>query len=213
MDSQKAMETLDGGSTPHAGFISDTYSNSPVYVYLGLGTIIRPPKASYRTMRSCFVDHCSSNDHYSGEDFVPKDLLNFGSTCKKLCLEIRPPIFSRSTLLLTTSQLECFHTYSFRHQLLGFWPWFYVRKLVLHILWDDTEGEARKQLHILGKLDLSKVELVILYSCYRLRKERYYVDISRHLRPLSGAHNIRFETCSNLRRTAKLSHTKRIWRR
>ena len=149
MDSQKAMETLDGGSTPHAGFISDTYSNSPVsigffhlppelrnevYVYLGLGTIIRPPKASYRTMRSCFVDHCSSSDHYSGEDFVPKDLLNFGSTCKKLCLEIRPLIFSRSTLLLTTSQLEYFHTYRFRHQLLDFWPWFYVHKLVLHIL-------------------------------------------------------------------------------
>lgn len=217
------MKTVGESSPQRAGLILDQLLQPPisigflsmpaelrdeVYVVLGLGTIIRPVKASYRRLGCCIADHCGSNEHYSGEDFVPKDLLNLASTCKQLCLEIRPLIFARSTLLLTSSQLRMFHTYRFRHQLLDFWPWFHVRKLVLHILpghftpslkrAERQQRNVGEQLRTLGKLDLSKAELVILYPYSLLGEHWYYVDILALLRPLCGAPNIRFETCSKL---------------
>lgn len=232
--SVRNRETSNGRRMLHkASFVSDEHSNSPssmgflhlsaelrneVYINLGLGTIIRPPKASHRRLGCCIDDYCGSNDHYSGEDFVPKDLLNLGSTCKKLCLEIRPLIFARSPLLLTTSQLCIFQASRFRHQLFDFYPWLYVYKLVLHILPFDLipydivpidmanmgtltlpeqqERSVDEQLRILGKLDLSKIELVLLYpDCY-LGEDWYSRPLISLLKPISGASNIRFESCS-----------------
>lgn len=196
-------------SSTSARFLSlPTELRDEVYVYLGLGTTIRPANAGYRRLGCCIADYCGSNDYYGGEDYVPKDLLNLASTCKQLCLEIRPLIFGRSTLLLTSSQLRTFHMYRFRHQLFDFWPWFYVRKLVLHILpghftpsLKRAERQQRNfggQLRTLAKLDLSKTELVILYPYSLLGEHWYYIDILALLRPFCSAPNIRFETCSKL---------------
>ena len=184
---QKAMETLGKGRpqspapTSSVGFFSlPAELRDAIYVYLGLGTDIRPANA---------VKYRGWSDRYTGPDFAPKDLLNLAATCRKLCLEIRPLVFARSTLFLTSPQLRMFHTYSFRHQLLDFWPWAYVRRLVLHIV-PDHSVDGSRELRTLGKLDLSKIDLVILFP--------YNFDILALPNPLRRAPNVQFKTCSRL---------------
>jgi hypothetical protein len=108
------------------------------------------------------MERCDPSDEYDVEYFLPKDLLALSSTCKELCLEIRRLIFIRSALVLTTFQLRTFHANRFRHQLFDFRPWYYVRKLVLHILLTYKGSGPQDQLRILGNLDLSKIEPVFL---------------------------------------------------